>query len=136
MKKLASVIRWIARVLSALTVIFMVRMGIGEGLPRPSELTSTEQMMWVGLIVMMIGALAAWKWEVAGAVVIFAGFGVKWYAYGEYPAAWYSLFPLVGLLYLIAWMLEHKPVAAAATAPVQAKKQGKKKKKSGRTAKT
>jgi hypothetical protein len=121
MKRISWLIRWIARILGTLMALFAVVMGVGEGLPRPSELTPNEQMMWAGLIVMMIGVLAAWKWEVAGAFLILAGFVVKWVAAGQYPATLFGLFPLAGFLYLIAWMLEHEPVAATAANPKEQK---------------
>jgi hypothetical protein len=40
---------------------------------------------------------------------VLAGFGMFWGLEGSYPGLYINLFPLAGCLYLIAWLLDHKP---------------------------
>ena len=115
MKRLSAIIRWISRLLGLFVIVMVIVFAIREGLTDPSRLTAAEQGMFIGTIMMFLGALAAWKWQVIGPMCIFVGFGVLWFAGNRYPGNYFDLFPLAGCLHLIAWLLDHKPVSAPAT---------------------
>jgi hypothetical protein len=106
----------------------VVVFAFGEGWPNPSELTGVEMAHFGALILMMIGALIAWRWELIGAVTLLAGFGLFWGFGGSYPGGYFNLFPLAGCLHLIAWLLEHQPVKVPEVEPVKKTKNNKKKK--------
>ena len=123
MKQMAKMVRWVARGLGVGAVVLFVILAIRDGLPDPLVLGVAEEVLYAALALMLIGVLAAWKWEIAGVVVTFTGYVLEWWAEGISPAPLFSLFPLAGCFFLIAWLLEHQPSAAPAT---PARKPGKK----------
>jgi len=132
MKRFSGAVRWIARILSLVMVAYVIVFAIGLGTFNPMELIPEERGVFIALLVMMMAALFAWRWELLGGLVVLAGFGLFYYFEGSGPSGYFAVFPLAGCLYLIAWLLEHQP--RPATAPIKNEKQGKKKKR-GRVAK-
>lgn len=125
MKSFSKIIRWIARALGLGAVLLLVRLAMKEELPDPLVLGVDERHLFGALALMPLGVLAAWKWEVAGGLVTFCGYGLLWYLEGYAPEPVFSIFPLAACLSLIAWMLEHKPVLAAEQAPKKTRQRGK-----------
>lgn len=109
MKRISLIVRWAARLLGLVIVVLYVLFTVREGIPSPSDLFYSEQLKYAGVLIMILGTLAAWKWEVVGTFITFAGFIVNWIAAGQYPEPLLGLFPAAGCLYLIAWMLDHEP---------------------------
>ncbi len=113
MKHISTILRWVARLLGVGAVLVFVILATGEGLPDPMVLGVDEKVLFSALALMLIGALAAWWWEVVGGLMIFCGYGWLWYIEGSTPEPVFSLFPLAACIFLIAWLLEHKPAETA-----------------------
>ncbi len=66
------ILRWIARVLSAMVILFFVASLLGD---RPVATLTFLDWVKLGLwLVIMIGFLVAWRWEVAGGLIVIAAF--------------------------------------------------------------
>jgi hypothetical protein len=72
-KLLAIVCRWAARIIGTLLAILIVVIGIGEGMPNPFTQPPAVQIGFLALAMIMIGILAGWRWELAGGVILLAG---------------------------------------------------------------
>ncbi len=107
---LATVSRWIARIIGTLQVVSVVIIAVGEGMPNPLSQTLEVQIGFLALALIIIGILAAWRWELAGGILSLAGWclfvgsviGIK------RLNVFVSLLALPGILYLIsAWLRRH-----------------------------
>ncbi len=125
MKKTAIVIRWIARLLSVAMIGLVVAYAIDLGSLNPAGLIPELRGGYISLLVMTAAGLFAWWWELPGGLIILAGFAAYWYFEGNWLSSFFAAFPLSGLLYLIAWMLEHPPKPAPAVDPNSANSNGK-----------
>lgn len=104
-------IRWSARILSGLIVLFfgffLVAHLIGdEG--RPSRpLVWSDYVILASLTASLVALLLAWKWEFAGAAIALVAIVicavVNWRVL-VFPGA---LIPLSSVLYLISWWTNH-----------------------------
>ena len=75
-KWLAAACRWTARILGTLLVVGCVLIGIGEGLPNVLTVALPMQVMFLAFALILMGILAAWRWECAGGVTSLAGWCV------------------------------------------------------------
>ena len=75
-KLLAGAWRWTARIIGAVMVFSTVFIAVGEGMPNPFTQTLMFQVMFLALALLLIGLLAAWRWELAGSVISLAGWCV------------------------------------------------------------
>ena len=75
-KLLAGACRWVARIFGALMVSATVFIAVGEGMPNPFTQTLLVQVMFLALALLLIGILAAWRWEFAGSITSLAGWCV------------------------------------------------------------
>ncbi len=80
----ANAARWAARLLGTLLFLFLLAFFVGEGPPRVSNLSGGDVAALSGWIILGAGFLIAWKWEVAGGLMILAA--VLWK--GKIPAMW------------------------------------------------
>jgi hypothetical protein len=107
-KQLAAACRWLARIVGALLVVFIVVIAIGEGMPNPFAQPAKVQVGFLALAMMMMGILAGWRWELAGGILSLAGWclfcvpientrrGLNWFC-------WALMLP--GALYLTSALL-------------------------------
>ena len=107
-------IRSIARVLALGTVILMVIIATGQGMPDVRSFPPREMILFISLVVMLAGLLVGWWREIVGAVMIFAGLttflAVERIASGTIRMGGpFALFPIVGLLYLAYWWQTRQP---------------------------
>ena len=72
-KQLAAACRWLARIVGALLVVFIVCLAIGEGMPNPFAQPAKVQVGFLALAMIMAGILAGWRWELAGGILSLAG---------------------------------------------------------------
>lgn len=109
-------IRWTARVLSALIVLFfgffLVAHLFGDQGQPSRPLVLSDYIILTTLITSLVGLMLAWKWEFVGAsitlVAILICATVNWKVF-MFPT---TLIPITALLYLFAfWM---KPVSVIA----------------------
>jgi len=106
---MATVIRWIARVLGGLIVLFLVLMVVAEGIPSPSSLTPAERLLFVAVIVMLVGLVSAWKWELARGLLTICGYVLFAIVEQEVLLPWVFLLILIsGVLFLLSWSLKRR----------------------------
>jgi hypothetical protein len=105
--------RWTARIVSLLLVLMVLTILVGEGPPRPASWTWTLIGQFAAFGVVLAGLLAAWRWELAGAMAALIGLGVfegiefavrRGFAFGAFP--WFAV-PAV--LYLLASWSGRRP---------------------------
>ena len=65
--------RWTARVVGTAILALIVTIGIGEGLPNPLVLSIRELLLFAAMLMMVVGLIAAWKWERIGGLLIVGG---------------------------------------------------------------
>jgi hypothetical protein len=65
--------RWTARILSALLIAALVSIAIGEGMPNPLTQPPMVQLGFAGVALIVLGFLAAWRWELAGGIASLVG---------------------------------------------------------------
>ena len=102
-------IRWTARILGILTVLIIVMLLLGEGFPKPLELTRIEKMMFIFEGVMLVGILIAFRWEgISSAMILFGyvAFATVNPRIFEMPV--FYLFPITGLLLGYCWLKTRK----------------------------
>ena len=100
-----STFRFVARLFSVLLVLVILSLAIGEGFPSPANLTTTELLLTISLIIMLTGLLLAWKWEFIGGIIIIIGFLVFFIINSVHSGYlrlgyFFIVFPITGLLYL------------------------------------
>jgi len=69
-----TVARWTARILGTLLLLLIAVFAIGEGLPNPLILSQREILLFIAMLTMIVGQIAAWKWEGIGGLLIVGGF--------------------------------------------------------------
>ena len=101
------VIRWTARILSILILTFHAMSFFGD---LPMANLTTSDYMNLGLwVLVMLGMIIAWKWEVAGGLLIIAVFVVQVNRNPMVLSMWaFWIAPLTGALFLISWMISRK----------------------------
>jgi hypothetical protein len=105
------VVRWIARILSALIILFWGVMIVGSFSSRP--LPMRDRMGLTLMFAWLLGLALAWKWELAGAALTLAAiliqaFFINWrvvVGFGMLP-------PITALLFLLCWWMgrQSRPV--------------------------
>jgi hypothetical protein len=73
MTSLLTVLRWTARILGTAILILIATFAIGEGVPNPLATTIREDLLSVALLTMLVGLVAAWRWEGIGGLLILGG---------------------------------------------------------------
>jgi Na+/melibiose symporter-like transporter len=111
-----NIIRWIARIVGSLLVLFVLLMFIGYAInPQDTgKITSTEIPLFMGMIAMLLGIIVAWFREGIGALLIFGGFllfFVQEIIKNKNFDVWILvIFPVIGLLFLLCWWQSRKLV--------------------------
>lgn len=105
----AKVMRWAARILSALILLFwglfIVAGFFGDegGASRPLNASD-----YVGLIAMgawLVGLAVAWRWEFAGGITVLVGFLVAAVANPNVLALPFLIIPITAALFLASWWM-------------------------------
>jgi asparagine N-glycosylation enzyme membrane subunit Stt3 len=103
----AKIFCWTARILGTLLVMLFLVFAIGEGLPRPSNLTRREMLMFAATGVMLLGLMVAWRWAAVGGTLALAGYlflailsGVRSVTMSPFAAGGVS-----GILHVAGWWL-------------------------------
>ena len=105
--RMATLIRWIARIWGSMVVAFVLLSAIGEGLgqAKPGE--------WVALTIFFlicVGLIVAWKWEGLGGIIA-VGCRIAWHVTMRITSGSFELIlPLAimavpGFLFLAYWLL-------------------------------
>jgi hypothetical protein len=70
---LATIIRWIARVIGIVLVGLTLILAIGEGVPNLFTQPFLIQLGFLALALVLSGILLAWRWEFLGGILSFVG---------------------------------------------------------------
>ncbi|MGO9109709.1 MAG: hypothetical protein ACLP9L_10785 [Thermoguttaceae bacterium] len=105
-RQIVFVARWTARIIGTLLLVLIAIFVIGEGVPNPSILSHRENLLTVAMLTMIVGQIAAWKWEGIGGVLILSSYFL--FAIMNHGIPFNIVFGpwlLTGLLFLgCAWM--------------------------------
>ncbi len=75
-RQILTIARWTARVVGTLILLLIAVFAIGEGVPNPLHGLLRENLLTVAMLTMIVGQIAAWKWESIGGVLILGAFGL------------------------------------------------------------
>ena len=103
-----AVLRWSAIIIGILLVVIVIVLnvaGAAGGQRQPIELTDVVQL--VGMLVVWIGALLAWKYPLPGAGMLIGGYlffeAVTYVKTGHFAGRWFLLFPALGIMHIVYW---------------------------------
>src|SRR5688500_932211 len=106
-----AVVRWSARILSGLIVLFfgffLVAHLIGDQGQASRPLGWSDYVILATLVVSLVGLLLAWKWEFAGAAIALIAIMVCAVVNWRVLVSPGTLIPITSVLYLIAWWMSH-----------------------------
>ena len=114
-KLIATIFRWIARVIGIVLVGLVILIAIGEGVPNLFTQPFVIQIGFLALTLVLLGFLLAWRWEFMGGILSLAGW-VSFIAAERINwrhSSFFILLAIPGLLFLsssfLRWRLEkHK----------------------------
>jgi hypothetical protein len=106
-----TIVRWVARVASALAAGMILLFFVGEGLSEGiGPLSLRESLMMTAFAVLWVGLLVGWAWELGGGLLVIGG-AVAFYALdyafsGTFPRGpYFLLLASPSLLFLAsAWL--------------------------------
>ena len=115
-KSLITGIRWFARILGALLVLFVLLSAIGGILGPPSQATvkisDKEIPLMIGMVFMLVGIVIAWFREGIGGLLIVGGFiffvVVELITDKQFDVWFLLVFPALGMLHLFCWWQSRK----------------------------
>ncbi len=97
-------VRWIARILSALIILFWGVMIVGSFSSRP--LPMRDRMGLTLMFAWLLGLALAWRWELAGAALTLAAFLIEaFFINWKVVAGLGMLPPITALLFLLCWWM-------------------------------
>ena len=110
-KSLVTGIRWFARILGALLVLFVLLSAIGGIIDPPSQanvkISTQEIPLMIGMIIMLVGIIVAWFREGIGGLLVVGGFiffvAAELITDKKFDAWFILVFLAVGLLHLFCW---------------------------------
>jgi hypothetical protein len=103
-RQVVTVVGWTARAVGVALLGLFVAFAIGEGGPNPLHVSLRENLLGIGILTMIIGQLAAWKWEgiggllILGSLVFFTIVNER-VVFNVVTVPWLA----TGLLYLLCW---------------------------------
>jgi hypothetical protein len=101
---LTSALRWSPRIIGVLLLLVIAQIAIGEGVPNPLHGSLPENLLTLAFAAMIVGQIAAWKWEGVGGLLILGSYILFAVVNHGIPmnivfAPWL----LTGLLYVACW---------------------------------
>jgi hypothetical protein len=107
--------RWAARALGTFLLLLVLVFTIGEGLPSPASVrtaSATEAVALLAFLLMLVGLALIWKREGLGGAITLSGFLLFLAMNGFRVGPVFLLFPMAGVLDVLAWWSEkHAPSA-------------------------
>ena len=109
MEKLATVIRWTARIWSIPSIVALLLPYFVEGLYWLQATSIREVIGHVCFFAVLAGLILAWRWEGWGGGLAVGGitvFYVTWWLHGKSPRGpFFLLLAAPGALFLLYWLL-------------------------------
>jgi hypothetical protein len=109
MEKVASVIRWIARIWSIPSIVALLLPYFMEGLYWLQVTSLREVIGHVCFFAVLVGLILAWRWEGWGGGLTTGGtavFYLTWWLHGKTPRGpFFLLIAAPGFLFLLYWLL-------------------------------
>jgi hypothetical protein len=109
-------LRWTARLLAAVLVIFVLVMFVGEGGVNPLKLRQVEAVQMTLFLAACMGLVVAWRWPLVGGAISTGGmllfFAVEAVVTGSFPKG--IVFPLMllaGILFLASGFIRRRTAA-------------------------
>jgi hypothetical protein len=97
-------IRWVARVLAAVTVLFFGVMLLGHFFG--GQETPPPPDVLIPILVMLVGFVLAWKWELVSGALAIAGYLTNVIRSPQLLTAWpYAVCLLTGVLFVVSAFL-------------------------------
>ena len=106
-RTILAVARWFTRIVGTAIIALIVALAVGEGVSNPLATPIREQLLSIALVTMIVGLVAAWKWEGIGGLLILGGWVL--FAVVNHGIRLNLVFGpmfLVGLLYLGCWWMK------------------------------
>lgn len=101
---MSNAIRWVARGLSVVLVLFFAFMVSAHFLGGQEAPPGTATTLAIGVI--LLGLIVAWKWEALGGIVVLCGYAFSALLAPPVLRAWpYAVCLLAGVLFLISWFM-------------------------------
>jgi hypothetical protein len=108
-RRMGSVVRWVARGLSLLVMLlwgfFIIAHLFGSEEAGNQPLSPNDYIQLVLMGTWLLGLLLAWKWELAGGIIILSAYVV----FGFINVAAFTMpFPflaIIGMLFLLSWWI-------------------------------
>ena len=117
--RITSMVRWIARAWSIVTIILVLAFLIGEGF-NPEQFTLAE---WLGFLFfpfgICLGLIVAWWRESFGAIIVIgsllAFYIIHFATSGIFPKGWaWEVFAAPGFLFALCWYRSRKVMSPVA----------------------
>jgi hypothetical protein len=112
MEKLASVIRWTARIWSVPSIVALLVPYFMEGLYWLQATSIREMIGHACFFAVLLGLILAWRWEGVGGGLTIGGsviFYVTRWLYGKSPRGpFFLLIAAPGLLFFLYWLLTQR----------------------------
>jgi hypothetical protein len=108
-RRVVTVVRWVARILSALFIILCLILFAGEGVfrdPGSPPLTTSAIIQLTIMGIGLAGLALAWKWELIGALVALAAYVVNILVNPKAVAVF--PIPFLALLFFVCWWLDRR----------------------------
>ncbi len=100
------IIRWTARIASALFILLVILSFLGEGeTARSRPLYFFDYVMLAILATEVVGFAFAWKWELLGGVVVVAAYVVGALLNPLTVKFPMTLIPVVGCMFILCWTM-------------------------------
>jgi len=105
---LAATLRWLARILSIISIGLVIMLALGEGL-NPLQLTLREWVLFLFLLGILLGMIVAWRWEGLGGGITVGSLAAFYLAHrlfspGFPRGPWFLIIATPGFLFLLCWL--------------------------------
>lgn len=109
---IAIVIRWSARLLSALILAFwgflLIGHLLGDAGRASRPLTPTDYVILSAMVLSLIGLVVAWKWELTGGLITLGAVSVNALINWRVLIFPGTLIPIAAALFLLSWWLTRR----------------------------
>lgn len=109
--KSINILRWTIRILSGISILFILFMFIGETFFSPESLNekpmSTNSIIQLSLMgISLIGLGLAWKWELTGGIIALAAYAVLGIINpGTLNLSLLLIYPAIAILFIAIWAI-------------------------------